>query len=70
MARPRQPGLTENELEVIKLLWASAPLTVAEIRNKLVKNPLPAYTSLLTLVQAMEGISLFSSSQARQFFDE
>jgi BlaI family penicillinase repressor len=54
MARPRQPGLTENELEVIKLLWASAPLTVAEIRNKLVKNPLPAYTSLLTLVQAME----------------
>jgi predicted transcriptional regulator len=59
MARPRQPGLTENELEVIKLLWASAPLTVAEIRNKLVKNPLPAYTSLLTLVSGdgKEGIS-------------
>lgn len=54
MARPRQPGLTENELEVVKLLWISAPLTVAEIRSKLTKNPLPAYTSLLTLVQAME----------------
>jgi BlaI family penicillinase repressor len=54
MARPRQPGLTENELEVIKLLWKDAPLTVSEIRNKLTKKPLPAYTSLLTLVKAME----------------
>ena len=54
MARPRQPGLTENELEVIELLWTSAPLTVSEIRNRLTKSPLPAYTSLLTLVQAME----------------
>jgi BlaI family transcriptional regulator, penicillinase repressor len=71
MARPRQPGLTENELEVIKLLWASAPLTVSEIRNKLVKNPLPAYTSLLTLVQAMEKkgyVEHQSSGKAYYYF--
>jgi len=54
MVRPSQPGLTENELEVIKLLWVSAPLTVAQIRSKLIKKPLPAYTSLLTLMQSME----------------
>lgn len=54
MPRPRQPGLTENELEVMKILWAEAPLNVSEILNHLKRNPMPAYTSLLTLVQIME----------------
>lgn len=54
MPRPRQPGLTENELEVIQVLWKQAPLTVSEILNYLQRKPLPAYTSLLTLVQTME----------------
>jgi len=54
MPRPRQPGLTENELEVMKILWKQAPLTVSDLLNCIQRKPLPAYTSLLTLVQAME----------------
>ena len=54
MARPKQPGLTENELDVMKVLWADAPLKVAEILERINRNPKPAYTSLLTLVQTME----------------
>lgn len=54
MPRPRQPGLTENELEVMQVLWKQAPLTVSEILNYLQRKPMPAYTSLLTLVQTME----------------
>ena len=54
MARPIQPGLTENEFMVMKELWAHSPLTVAQILEKLDRQPKPAYTSLLTLVQAME----------------
>jgi len=54
MPRPRQPGLTENELEVMKILWKQAPLTVSDLLNCVQRKPLPAYTSLLTLVQAME----------------
>lgn len=54
MARPKQPGLTENELDVMKVLWKEAPLKVAEILERLKRHPKPAYTSLLTLVQAME----------------
>lgn len=54
MARPKQPGLTENELDVMKVLWKEAPLKVAEILERLKRRPRPAYTSLLTLVQAME----------------
>jgi len=54
MARPQQPGLTENELDVMQALWAHAPLKVAELLERLKRNPKPAYTSLLTLVQTME----------------
>lgn len=54
MPRPQQPGLTENELSVMKELWSQAPLTVGEILDRLNRRPKPAYTSLLTLVQAME----------------
>jgi BlaI family transcriptional regulator, penicillinase repressor len=54
MPRPRQPGLTENELEVMQVLWKQAPLTVSDILNYIQRKPVPAYTSLLTLVQTME----------------
>lgn len=54
MARPRQPGLTENELEVMKVLWEEAPLKVSDILERISRKPKPAYTSLLTLIQAME----------------
>lgn len=54
MPRPRQPGLTENELEVMQTLWLRSPLKVADILDGLQRTPKPAYTSLLTLVQTME----------------
>ncbi|MCB0411037.1 MAG: BlaI/MecI/CopY family transcriptional regulator, partial [Bdellovibrionales bacterium] len=54
MARPKQPGLTENEIEVMKILWEEHPLKVADILDALDKKPKPAYTSLMTLVQTME----------------
>ena len=46
--------MTENELEVMQTLWRKAPLTVSELLNCLQRKPIPAYTSLLTLVQTME----------------
>ena len=39
MPRPRQPGLTENELYVMKILWAQAPLKISDILELLKKNP-------------------------------
>lgn len=54
MARPRQPGLTENELDIMNILWEDHPLKVSAILKKLTRRPRPAYTSLLTVVQAME----------------
>lgn len=54
MPRPRQSGLTENELEVMQILWSQSPLKISEILDFLQRSPKPAYTSLLTLVQIME----------------
>lgn len=54
MARPRQPGLTENELEVMKILWAQSPLKVSDVLELIGRRPKPAYTSVLTLIQSME----------------
>lgn len=54
MSRPKHPGLTENELEIMKILWKQSPLKVSEILKFLERSPKPAYTSLLTLVQTME----------------
>jgi BlaI family penicillinase repressor len=68
MSRPKQPGMTENELAVMKQLWAQAPLTVAEILDRVSRRPKPAYTSLMTLVQAMEKKGyIFHEKQGKAF---
>lgn len=53
MARPVQPGPTERELELLKLLWELGPSTVSDIRKVFPKKPKPAYNSLQTNLQAM-----------------
>lgn len=68
MTRPRQPGLTENELDVMKVLWKEGPLKVAEILQRLERRPLPAYTSLLTLVQTMEKKGYLDHTQEGKAF--
>ena len=68
MSRPKQPGLTENELVVMKELWSHAPLTVGEILERMNRRPKPAYTSLLTLVQAMEKKGYISHEKQGKAF--
>jgi len=68
MSRPRQPGLTENELEVMRLLWAQAPLKISDILDGINKKPKPAYTSLLTLVQTMEKKGYIRHEKAGKAF--
>lgn len=54
MARPHTRGLTENELEIMQVLWEASPISIAEILQRLKKTPKPAYNSLLTLVRILE----------------
>lgn len=68
MSRPKNPGLTENELEVMKILWRQAPLKVSEMLDLLGRNPKPAYTSLLTLVHTMEKKGYIKHNKAGKAF--
>lgn len=54
MARPTSPQLTEHELSIMKILWTQSPLSIAELLERLVRTPKPAYTSLLTVVRILE----------------
>jgi predicted transcriptional regulator len=54
MARPKTRGLTENELVLMRILWEKAPLTVADIVDKIERRPKPAYNSVLTLLRILE----------------
>ena len=54
MARPHVRGLTENELEIMQVLWEQSPMSIADILDKLKKTPKPAYNSVLTLVRILE----------------
>lgn len=54
MARPHARGLTENELEIMQILWEKSPMSIADILDKLKKTPKPAYNSVLTLVRILE----------------
>lgn len=54
MPRPSSRSLTDHELSILQILWAVPHLTVSEIIQRIDKTPKPAYTSLLTAVQALE----------------
>lgn len=54
MARPKTPHPTPAELEILKILWDTGPLTVREVLDVLnVAGPPRAYTSIMSLLNVM-----------------
>ena len=54
MARPKTPHPTPAELEILKILWDSGPLTVREVLDLLNQSgPARAYTSIMSLLNVM-----------------
>ena len=53
MARPPNPGPTERELILFKILWELGPSTVRRIREAFPAQRKPAHTSLQTNLQGM-----------------
>lgn len=55
MMAPRQPGLSETELEVLKALWELGSGTVRELNELLTRRGRRwAYTTVLTLVGRLQ----------------
>lgn len=53
MARPTSKHPTELELEILKILWRTAPATVRQVRDALVGFRDLAYTSVMTIMTIM-----------------
>lgn len=53
MARKKNIGPTEKELQILSILWKYGPSTVREINSKINQNENAGYTTTLKLMQIM-----------------
>ena len=61
---------SEFELQVLGLLWETAPLTVREVLERLPDGKKRAYTSVLSVMQVMEKKGLLSRARGEGLADE
>lgn len=66
MARPRSVSPTRRELAILRVLWSRGPSSGRAILEALAVRPRPAYTSLLTNLQAMLGKGLVARDESRR----
>jgi len=54
MARSKSPNLTEAELRLMQILWATGPATVTEVARALPRRLSLAYNTVLTTLRILE----------------
>ena len=52
--KPRKVGLTDQELEIMKVVWERHTATVREVYEELLKGRKIAYTTVLTMMGILE----------------
>ena len=52
--KPKKVGLTDQELEIMKVIWARGTATVREVYEELLKHRKIAYTTVLTMMGVLE----------------
>lgn len=52
--KPRKVGLTDQELEIMKVVWERGSATVREVYEELLKGRKIAYTTVLTMMGVLE----------------
>jgi len=57
---------TDGELEILNVLWEQGPSTVREIHEKLIRNKLTGYTTVLKLLQIMTDKGLVKRDDTRR----
>jgi BlaI family penicillinase repressor len=53
--RAKTKTLTEQELEIMKLIWEMGPATVRDVYEKLLERRAVAYTTVMTMMGILEG---------------
>src|SRR5271154_487962 len=52
--RPKSPTLTEQELEIMKIVWAREVATVRDVYESLLERRKIAYTTVMTMMKILE----------------
>lgn len=53
--RPRAQVLTEQELEIMKVVWEKERVTVRDVYETLLERKKVAYTTVMTMMRILEG---------------
>ena len=62
----RRPHPTKAELDILRVLWASGPLSVRDVRNVLDQTKPTGYTSVLKTMQIMTEKGLVERDDSRR----
>jgi BlaI family penicillinase repressor len=52
--KPRKVGLTDQELEIMKVVWRNGTATVRDVYEELLKHRKIAYTTVMTMMGILE----------------
>jgi BlaI family penicillinase repressor len=52
--RPKKSTLTDQELEIMKIVWSLGEVTVRDVYEKLLERRKIAYTTVMTLMKILE----------------
>ena len=61
--RPRSKTLTEQELEIMKVVWERDKTTVRDVYEALLERRKVAYTTVMTLMKILEQKGFLKKSQ-------
>ena len=61
--RAKQPTLTPQELEIMKIVWDLGPATVRDVYETLLKRRRIAYTTVMTMMKILEEKQYLNKTQ-------
>lgn len=66
--RPRATVLTEQELEIMKVIWDRERVTVRDVYETLLERRKVAYTTVMTMMRILEDKGYLSKSEAAKAY--
>jgi BlaI family penicillinase repressor len=64
--RPAKPTLTEQELEIMKVIWKLDTATVRQVYETLLEHRRIAYTTVMTMMNILEQKGYLKKEQAER----
>jgi predicted transcriptional regulator len=68
MRKPRNDLLTDQELEIMKVVWDRGPVTVRDVYTKLLEGRQIAYTTVMTMMGILEQKGHLKKAEGRRAY--